>query len=193
MSLNLCTTLAILSALVMFTSSCGTPDFLTAFNDFNNFTSLIADRLDLGFDVAVYKLRNQLPILNPDREAQIISNIVDKSMQAGLNVTWAREFFIDQMEANKAVQQHVTRLVDHGIIDLQRWPQVDLGKTIRPRIDIINSGLIELADKTRVLRQTHWCDALLQADVEMIGEHMDRFDDHVLHIFVYTALDTVCL
>lgn len=118
---------------------------------------LIQERLKLAYEVAVYKLRHNQTILDTSREAQVLANVVYKARNEPLEPVWVRQFFVDQMEANKAVQQLFVELVVDEKINLQDWPEIDLVRDIRPKIDQLNTLLIKMATKTRCFRSKQKC------------------------------------
>ncbi|MDH5738010.1 MAG: gamma subclass chorismate mutase AroQ [Gammaproteobacteria bacterium] len=68
--------------------------------------SLIQKRLSLMPDVAAYKWHHDLAIEDLEREAQILESTRIAAAEAGLKANHAREFFQQQMNAAKSIQQY---------------------------------------------------------------------------------------
>lgn len=152
---------------------------------------LIGERLMLAPKVAAYKLRHNQTILDTGRERQVLDNVVAKARNESLEPAWARQFFVDQMEANKAVQQHFAQLVANGKLNLNVWPEVDLVRDIRPEIDLLNTLLIKVATKTCRTRTNPRC----KQSIEQLAQdnNNNMLNRRMAQILQQIALAHVCL
>ena len=112
---------------------------------------LIDARLLLANDVAQYKWSHQLPIDDPQREADIVAGLAQEASELGVPLAWAQGFFHAQIEASKTVQHELFS----GWEVFKRGPfpdAPDLASVTRPKIDRINADLMRaLADNYAIL------------------------------------------
>lgn len=100
------------------------------------------ERLNIGDLVALTKWDSGKPIQDSPREAQVIANARTLATERQLDPEDVAQLLAAQMEANKLVQ--------YGL--LARWqaagaapdtPRPDLGKQIRPRLDELQTRLLQ--------------------------------------------------
>ena len=118
--------------------------------------------------------------------------MVLKANASGLDTQWSTQFFNDQMQANRREQQYIFNLWKCNNVNLSSAPHVDLYGSIRPRLDDINSKLIQLAGQTTVLRASEWCRPLTESQLLPI-DHEFGFDLNEATIYKDYALRHVCL
>ncbi|WP_085711578.1 MULTISPECIES: chorismate mutase [unclassified Pseudomonas] len=104
--------------------------------------STLNERLNIGDLVALTKWDSGKPIQDSPREAQVIANARTLAAEHKLDPEDVAQLIAAQMEANKLVQ--------YGL--LAKWqaagaapdtPRPDLGKQIRPRLDELQTGLLQ--------------------------------------------------
>ena len=100
------------------------------------------ERLNIGDLVALTKWDSGKPIQDSPREAQVIANARTLAAERHLDAEEVAQLIAAQMEANKLVQ--------YGL--LAQWqasgaapdtPRPDLGKQIRPRLDELQTRLLQ--------------------------------------------------
>ncbi|WP_310697616.1 chorismate mutase, partial [Burkholderia multivorans] len=69
-----------------------------------NLVALASQRLALAEPVARWKWANRQPIEDRPREAALLAAVEQRAAQAGLDPSFARTFFEDQIAASKEVQ-----------------------------------------------------------------------------------------
>lgn len=67
--------------------------------------ALLAQRVELGLRAARAKRSAELPIRDPEREAQVISAAVDAAISAGLPAGLVREIFERVVEISRRAQE----------------------------------------------------------------------------------------
>lgn len=104
--------------------------------------STLNERLNIGDLVALTKWDSGKPIQDSPREAQVIDNTRKLATERKLDPEDVAQLIAAQMEANKLVQ--------YGL--LAQWqaagaapdtPRPDLGKQIRPRLDELQTRLLQ--------------------------------------------------
>jgi chorismate mutase len=105
--------------------------------------TLIRDRLALAPLVAQAKWNAHLPVEDPAREAAQLADLRARAVARGLGADWVETFFHAQIEAGKQIQA----------AQIERWTAAsappfagapDLRADIRPRIDALNQGILDL-------------------------------------------------
>jgi len=123
-----------------------------------------ARRLIIAEQVALAKWDSGGAVEDLPREAQIIMGAVRDGESRGLEPTSVSNFFKAQIEANKLVQYSL--LADwHRSGRAPSHPSIDLGTTIRPALDKLESSLIAELTATASIRQTKTCRADVAAAV----------------------------
>jgi len=107
-----------------------------------NLLSTLNERLNIGDLVALTKWDSGKPIQDSPREAQVIANARTLASERKLDPEDVAQLIAAQMEANKLVQ--------YGL--LAKWqaagaapdtPRPDLGQQIRPRLDELQTRLLQ--------------------------------------------------
>ncbi len=121
--------------LALMLSACSSPKSLPA---------LMVERLNWMDEVAMAKRANGLPITDPVREAELLADMTQRGVAAGLKAENVQRFFTGQMQAAKGVQEQWLRQHPGAASSLQPVP--DLAQTVRPALDKIGREMIaELA------------------------------------------------
>lgn len=131
-----CALLSLIAGTVQATPSAAPPEALKPLLETLN------ERLNIGDLVALTKWDTGKPIQDSPREAQVIANARALAVERKLDAEDVAQLIAAQMEANKLVQ--------YGL--LAQWqaagaapdtPRPDLGKQIRPRLDELQSRLLQ--------------------------------------------------
>lgn len=89
-------------------------------------SSLIAKRLELAKELAVYKWNNKQPIDDQAKEKEFLAKIEEKAAAKGLDVNVAKSFFTSQMEAEKSIHiQEFEKWVEDGVHKHEKAVSVD--------------------------------------------------------------------
>jgi chorismate mutase len=103
--------------------------------------ALAVQRLALGDEVAAAKYGGATPISDGGREEQLLSDVVARSREIGLDPDLSARFFRAQIEANKVVQRRLHDLwSEHPELRPPRKP--DLESEVRPRLDDITREML---------------------------------------------------
>lgn len=73
----------------------------------SNILDLLLKRQNVSFEIAKYKLKNNLPIIDKNREKIILDNIISKAVKIGLNSDIVKDIFIKIMELSKDFQEKI--------------------------------------------------------------------------------------
>lgn len=98
-------------------------------------------RLGVADHVAWSKYQISAPILDPEREQQVIARAVSAAGRAGLDPAMAERFFSAQILASRTRQEELTRIWTRGGT-LPSFGPVDLKREIRPVLDQLTTDLI---------------------------------------------------
>lgn len=108
---------------------------------------LIVERLSWMDEVAAIKRERQLPIIDANREAELLAAMEKKGVAAGLPAKAMRIFFVGQMDAAKECQQ---RFLLHMSIPKSHAEGLhDLATEVRPALDQIGEQMIEALVQAR--------------------------------------------
>lgn len=69
-----------------------------------NIINLLLERVEVVKDVAQYKKKHDLPIYNPEREAELLQSRTKMAQDRGLDKEYIEKIFILLMEYSKYVQ-----------------------------------------------------------------------------------------
>jgi chorismate mutase len=104
-------------------------------------TALAARRLALGDMVAAAKYGSSIPVNDDAREERLLSEVVARSREIGLDPAVSRRFFRAQIEANKVVQRRLHALwLAHPELRPRHRP--DLESEVRPQLDAITKQML---------------------------------------------------
>ena len=109
---------------------------------------LMSQRLAIANEVAWVKYRNQLPVQDAKREAEVLDRLTTLAVRNGLSPDRAKDFFTAQITASRAEQEDNIRRWAAGATLPVRAPQ-SLKTDLRPRIDTIDRELISLLARTK--------------------------------------------
>jgi chorismate mutase len=123
-----------------------------------NVVALAAQRLALATPVAQFKWQTGKSITDTPREQRLLADVADKAKTQGLDPSFARSFFGDQIEASKIVQNML----------FEQWhksggpkePAPDLA-AIRPKLDRLDATLIQALARVQTLRSQPDCQSEL--------------------------------
>ncbi len=108
-------------------------------------TQLMIERLEVARKVAWAKYQNSQPILDAERERDVLSARIEAGSRLGLPPERVGEFFTQQMAASRSEQASVIRLWSRGA-ELPPWGPLELREDLRPELDRIDRALLaELA------------------------------------------------
>jgi chorismate mutase len=103
--------------------------------------ALVARRLALGEKVAAAKYGSSTPINDDGREERLLSDVVARSREIGLDPAVSRRFFRAQIEANKMVQKRLHELWLTRP-ELRPRHRPDLESEVRPELDAITRQML---------------------------------------------------
>src|SRR5438067_7482141 len=148
-----------------------------------------ADRVQIADQVAAAKFGTTQPIDDPAREQQVLDGVAAKAPSLGLDPAVVRQFFRDQIEANKIVQRGLYAFwTAHP--DQAPATRPDLS-TIRPQIDRITDSLLHELAGTTASRAGHFCEARVFVGVHVVDamRHLDQLHAEALG----RSLDSACV
>ncbi|MFI7387295.1 chorismate mutase [Streptomyces sp. NPDC049813] len=152
-------------------------------------TDLVIERLRVGDDVAASKYGTDAPIEDPAREEQVLEQVRQQAVLAGVAPEAAVAFFRDQITASKAVQRGLfARWTAHPGQAPTTRPDLD---RIRERLDGLTTALLhELKETEGVRARPLACAAhlALASGVGAAGEQLDGLHRRALE----TATRSVC-
>lgn len=103
--------------------------------------ALAVRRLALGDEVAAAKYGSSTPINDGGREERLLSEVVARSREIGLDPDLSSRFFRAQIEANKVVQQRLHDLWStHPDLRPRRKPNLE--SEVRPQLDAITKQML---------------------------------------------------
>ncbi|AME26990.2 hypothetical protein AXG89_28875 (plasmid) [Burkholderia sp. PAMC 26561] len=158
--------------------------------EFYPLIELTVTRLDVARDVALTKWDTRKSVEDLEREKQVISTAALESSAVGVPEGFARDFFSDQIEANKLVQ--------YGL--MAQWhrdgkaptsPRASLKDQIRPKLDKLQTAFIQQLASTEALRSKPECAAQLYAATSGYGS--ERRLSALYSIALDRALARVCV
>jgi chorismate mutase len=102
----------------------------------------MAERLLIAREVAWTKHHSGAPVLDPEREAALLTSLIAKGRARGLDVTRVEDFFTAQIAASREVQ---AELLFAWVSDAARpaHAPLDLRADLRPRLDKLTPLLLE--------------------------------------------------
>ncbi|MFC0399262.1 chorismate mutase [Paraburkholderia rhizosphaerae] len=120
-----------------------------------NLISLVSQRLALAEPVAHWKWVNHRPIDDASRESALLADVAKRAHAAALDPAFAREFFRDQIDANKDIQNAL----------FEQWrttrppegPAPDLDSSTRPQLDRLTQSMIAALARVQTVRAVPDC------------------------------------
>ena len=138
-----------------------------------NLIALSSQRLALAEPVARWKWAHHEPITDEPREAALLARIDERARAADIDPVFAQQFFRDQIEASKDVQN---ALFDNW--RNSRAPEgtpPDLARDTRPKLDRVTNALLSALAGVEPLRHADDCPLRL-ADSIARWKHLTRYD-----------------
>lgn len=138
-----------------------------------NLIALSSQRLALAEPVARWKWAHHESATDEPREAALLARIDTRAKAAGIDLAFARDFFRDQIEASKDVQN---ALFDNW--RKSRSPEgtpPDLARDTRPKLDRVTDSLLSALARVEPLRHADDCPLRL-ADSIARWKHLTRYD-----------------
>ncbi|CAB3775748.1 chorismate mutase [Pararobbsia alpina] len=123
-----------------------------------NVVALVTQRLALAPPVAQFKWQTGKSITDTSREQRLLADVANKAKTQGVDPSFARTFFGDQIEASKIVQNAL----------FEQWrktggpkePGTDLA-AIRPKLDQLDAALIQALARIQAIRAQPNCQSEL--------------------------------
>jgi chorismate mutase len=103
---------------------------------------LIAERLAIAREVAWTKYHSGAPVLDPEREAALLSALIAEGRARGLDTARIEDFFTAQIAASREVQTELLFAWAAGAAKPDHAP-LDLRADIRPRLDALTPRLLD--------------------------------------------------
>lgn len=165
-----------------------------AASDPENLQPLVRDsakRIAVAREVALAKWDSGTPVEDVERENQVIETAVAAAKQRGLSEKFVASFFRAQIEANKTVQ--------YGL--LAEWYRagkapshspVSLKETIRPKLDELQTRLLDDLSSTFAIRQSDDCHAETAAAVGVYLKSEGREMSPLESVALDRSLSTFC-
>ncbi|MDT0591782.1 gamma subclass chorismate mutase AroQ [Halomonas sp. PAR8] len=123
---------------------------------------LVDERLEVASQVARSKWNSGADIEAPEREAAILDRVTGRSAEAGVDESFARDFFQAQFEASKEVQRRLhQRWLKEGREPFDNPP--DLAEEVRPVLDRLTPALIESLGELQSLVEVPGVGSYLEA------------------------------
>jgi chorismate mutase len=156
---------------------------------FTNLIALVSQRLALAEPVARYKWARREPITDEPREAALLKHVEDKAKAAQVDPDFAHQFFRDQIDASKDVQNALFA----NWRALKAAPESappDLATDTRPKLDRLTQQLITALSRVEPIRHADDCPLRL-ADSVARWKHLTRYNSSMNEPLMH-ALSHVC-
>lgn len=153
-----------------------------------NLVALASQRLALAEPVARWKWANRQPIEDRPREAALLAAVEQRAAQTGLDASFARTFFEDQIAASKEVQNAL-----FATWRATRPPEgtpPDLATSTRPALDRLTQKMLAGLAQVAPLRDAPDCQARLARSIAN-WKALTRYDSSRTPA-LDTALSHVC-
>jgi chorismate mutase len=156
---------------------------------FTNIIALVSQRLALAEPVARYKWARHEPITDEPRENALLKQVEDKAQAAQIDPAFARQFFRDQIDASKDVQNALFANWRAANASPPGAPP-DLAHDTRPKLDRLTQALISALVRIEPIRHADDCPLRL-ADSVARWKHLTRYDA-AMNAPLAHALSHVC-
>jgi chorismate mutase len=120
-----------------------------------NLIALVSQRLALAEPVARWKWANHQPITDTPRENALLADVEKRAAAANVDPKFAREFFQDQIDASKDVQNAL--FASWRRTQPPQGPAPDLATSTRPQLDQLTQSLIAGLARVQPLRTADDC------------------------------------
>jgi chorismate mutase len=138
-----------------------------------NLVALVSQRLALAEPVAHWKWLNHKPITDTPRENTLLADVQKRATVAGVDPTFARAFFRDQIDASTQVQQAL--FASWQSSQPPAGPAPDLATVTRPQLDRLTAQLINALARVQPTRTADDCPARVARAVANWKE-LTRYD-----------------
>ncbi|ABX16076.1 chorismate mutase [Burkholderia multivorans] len=153
-----------------------------------NLVALASQRLALAEPVARWKWVNRQPIEDRPREAALLAAVEQRAVQAGLDASFARTFFEDQIAASKEVQNAL--FATWRATQPPEGTPPDLATSTRPALDRLTQKMLAGLAQVAPLRDAPDCQARLARSIAN-WKALTRYDSSRTPA-LDTALSHVC-
>lgn len=156
---------------------------------FTNLIALVSQRLALAEPVARWKWANHEPITDEPREAALLKQVGERARAAEVDPGFAQQFFRDQIDASKDVQNalfanwRALRAAPEGT-------PPDLANDTRPKLDQLTRSLLTALARVEPIRHADDCPSRL-ADSVARWKHLTRYNSS-MNAPLSRALSHVC-
>ncbi|KIG04179.1 chorismate mutase [Caballeronia concitans] len=156
---------------------------------FTNLIALVSQRLALAEPVARWKWANHEPITDEPREAALLKQVGERARSAEVDPDFAQQFFRDQIDASKDVQNalfanwRALRAAPEGT-------PPDLANDTRPKLDQLTRSLLTALARVEPIRHADDCPSRL-ADSVARWKHLTRYNSS-MNAPLSRALSHVC-
>jgi chorismate mutase len=185
-----CPSKLILTIAVTLSFACGAPAHADGDDTaFTNLIALVSQRLALAEPVARYKWARHEPITDEPREAALLKHVEDKAKALQVDPDFAHQFFRDQIDASKDVQNALFA----NWRALKAAPESappDLATDTRPKLDRLTQQLITALSRVEPIRHADDCPLRL-ADSVARWKHLTRYNSSMNEPLM-RALSHVC-
>ncbi|KND56813.1 Periplasmic chorismate mutase I precursor [Candidatus Paraburkholderia schumanniana] len=158
---------------------------------FTNLIALVSQRLVLAEPVARWKWAHHEPVTDALREEALLKHVEERASAAQVDPEFARQFFRDQIEASKDVQN---ALFANWRV-LRAAPEEsppDLAKDTRPKLDRLTQSLMSALAHVEPMRHADDCPVRLAESLAR-WKHLTRYDSSMNAPITRTrALSHVC-
>ncbi|KAL3121871.1 hypothetical protein niasHT_000436 [Heterodera trifolii] len=128
-------------------------------------------RLMLAKDVVNYKLHHNTSIDDFVREKQLLESVSAQGQKAGIGDNYGKEFFQDQMDANKMIQKGYVKLwTANNSLRPQNVP--DLVKDTRPKVTAATEEMISALKVFQQFRKNKNCWIFVKTEAEKSGSFL---------------------
>ena len=156
---------------------------------FTNLIALVSQRLALAEPVARWKWAHHEPITDTPREEALLKHVADKAAAAQVDPAFARQFFRDQIEASKDVQNALFSNW-RALKAVPEESPPDLAKDTRPKLDRLTQSLVSALAHVEPIRQTDDCPVRLAESLAR-WKHLTRYNSSMNEPLT-RALSHVC-
>ncbi|WP_091774954.1 chorismate mutase [Paraburkholderia steynii] len=153
-----------------------------------NLIALVSQRLSLAEPVARYKWAHHQPITDTPREQALLADVEKRAARAGVDPAFAHEFFQDQIDASKEVQ--------NALFDTWRASRPpegaapDLATSLRPQLDKLTQSLITALARVQTLHAQDDCPTRVARGIDN-WKSLTRYDN-TRNAALTRALGHVC-
>ncbi|SAK59188.1 chorismate mutase [Caballeronia ptereochthonis] len=156
---------------------------------FTNLIALVSQRLALAEPVARWKWAHREPITDAPREEALLKHVEEKASAAQVDPEFARQFFRDQIEASKDVQ-NVLFANWRALKAAPEESPPDLAKDTRPRLDRLTQSLVSALARVEPIRHADDCPLRLAESLAR-WKHLTRYNSS-MNAPLTRALSHVC-